>query len=369
MNTDYITSLEDFLNKKFKQKNSLNSNEEEEDNNTIFSTHKDVKDVKLKDFKILKVIGRGGYGKVCLVEYLPTHEIYAMKSMKKDILIEQEQVQNTLLEKEILQNIDYPFLCGLVFCFQTVERIYFVMPFISGGELFQHLKKRGTLSEEKIRFYGAQIALAIEYLHKRGIIYRDIKPENILIDEQGYIKLTDFGFSKKLKDNEMAMTFCGTPEYLAPEIITMQGHDQMVDWWSFGILLYEMLYGYPPFYVKNVNTMYNMIRKSPVKFSEEVEPSEDMKDIIQKLLDKDPNKRLGNLKGIEEIKNHPFFAKIDFDLIEQKKITAPFIPEINNITDVQNFDEEFTNEKVENSFIAKKNMKLIKKNQKMFKDF
>ena len=164
---------------------------------TMFTNHKTVKEVKLEDFKILKVIGRGSFGKVCLVEYLPTKEIYAMKSLKKDILIEQDQIDNTLLEKEILQTIDHPLLCGLVFCFQTPERIYFVMPFLNGGELFQHLRKFRTFDEEKVRFYGAQIALALQYLHEKGIVYRDLKPENILMDESGYLRLADFGMAKE----------------------------------------------------------------------------------------------------------------------------------------------------------------------------
>ena len=372
MRTDHLSSIEDFLNQKIKPKGEINKDgvvAPQFDSNTVYSTHKTVKNVKLEDFKVLKVIGRGSFGKVCLVEYLPTHETYAMKSLKKDILIEQEQVENTLLEKEILQTIDYPLLCGLVFCFQTEERIYFVMPFLSGGELFQHLRRFRTFSEDKVRFYGAQIALALEYLHKKGIIYRDLKPENILMDDKGYLKLADFGMAKKLSDNEKAMSFCGTPEYLAPEIITMEGHDKMADWWSFGILLFEMLCGLPPFYVENLDKMYEMIQTSAVKFPKRINLSDDAKDIIQKLLEKNPKKRLGAQKGIEEIKNHPFFAKIDFNLVEQKKLEAPFIPEVENDTDVQNFDEEFTNEEVGMSYIPKKNMEMIKKNQGMFKDF
>ena len=372
MKTDHLSSIEDFLTQRIKPKGEVNHNGvvgPQFDSNTVYSTHKSVKNVKLEDFKVLKVIGRGSFGKVCLVEYLPTHETYAMKSLKKDILIEQEQIENTLLEKEILQTIDYPLLCGLIFCFQTEERIYFVMPFLSGGELFQHLRKFRTFSEEKVRFYGAQIALALEYLHKRGIIYRDLKPENILMDDQGYLKLADFGMAKKLGDHEKTMSFCGTPEYLAPEIITMEGHDKMADWWSFGILLFEMLCGLPPFYMDNLDKMYEMIQTSQVKFPKRINLSNEAKDIIQKLLEKNPKKRLGYQKGIEEIKSHPFFAKIDFNAVEQKKIKAPFIPEVENDTDVQNFDEEFTNEEVGMSYIPKKNMDLIKKNQGMFKDF
>ena len=337
--------------------------------NTVFSSHKDVKEVKLDDFKVLKVIGRGSFGKVCLVEYMPTHEIYAMKSLKKDILIEQEQIENTLLEKEILQTIDYPLLCGLVFCFQTEERIYFVMPFLSGGELFQHLRKFRTFGEDKVRFYGAQIALALEYLHSKGIVYRDLKPENILMDDKGYLRLADFGMAKKLQGDEKAMSFCGTPEYLAPEIITMEGHDKNADWWSFGILLFEMLCGLPPFYTENLDKMYEMIKNSSVKFPKRLNLSEEAKDVIRKLLDKNPKKRLGSQNGVEDIKKHPFFADIDFDLLVQKKIPAPFIPNLENGTDVQYFDEEFTNEEVGMSYIPKKNMEMIKKNQKKFKDF
>ena len=372
MKTDHLTPIEDFLANNTTTQGELNHNgvvAPKIKNETVFSSHKKVKDVKLDDFKVLKVIGRGSFGKVYLVEYLPTHETYAMKSLKKDLLIEQEQIENTLLEKEILQTIDYPLLCGLVFCFQTEERIYFVMPFLSGGELFQHLRKFRTFDEDKVRFYGAQIALALEYLHTKGIVYRDLKPENILMDDKGYLRLADFGMAKKLKDEEKAMSFCGTPEYLAPEIITMEGHDKNADWWSFGILLFEMLCGLPPFYVENLDKMYEMIKSSAVKFPKRISLSEDAKDVIRKLLEKNPKKRLGSQNGIEEIKKHPFFASIDFDLIVQKKIPAPFIPELTNDTDVQYFDEEFTNEDVGMSYIPKKNMEVIKKNQGKFKEF
>ena len=335
---------------------------------TIYSNHKTVKEVKLEDFKILKILGRGSFGKVCLVEYIPTKEIYAMKSLKKDILIEQEQIENTLLEKNILQTINYPLLCNLIFCFQTEERIYFIMPFLSGGELFQHLRKFHVFDEAKVKFYGAQIALALEYLHSKGIIYRDLKPENILMDEKGYLRLADFGMAKKLKTNEKAMSFCGTPEYLAPEIIIGEGHDKNADWWSFGILIYEMLCGLPPFYVENIDKMYELIKSAPLKFPNRIILSDNAKDIIKKLLNRNVKKRLGN-NGIKEIQEHPFFKDIDFNLIEQKKIPAPFVPKLNEKTDVQYFDEEFTNEQVETSFIAENNLDMIKANQDKFKDF
>jgi serum/glucocorticoid-regulated kinase 2 len=182
--------------------------------NTLLSTKQGVNEVSLQDFNILKVLGRGSFGKVCLVEYNPTKELYAMKSLKKDVLLEQEQIENTFLEKKILEKLNNEFLVGLVFCFQTNERIFFVLPFMRGGELFQHLRKARIFDENKTRFYAAQIALALEHLHKNGIVYRDLKPENILMDETGYLKLADFGMAKSLSPNEKAMSFCGTPEYL-----------------------------------------------------------------------------------------------------------------------------------------------------------
>lgn len=250
---------------------------------TVFSRHKNVKQVHLQDFKIIRVIGRGSFGKVCLVLYLPTKETFAMKSLKKDQLIQQDQIENTLLEKEILQTVDHPLLCSLVFCFQTMERIYFVMPFLSGGELFQHLRKQRIFDEEKVRFYGSQIALGLQYLHDKGIIYRDIKPENILMDEFGYLKLADFGMAKKLKKNEKANSFCGTPEYLAPEIILQAGHDHAADWWSFGILVYEMLCGVPPFYSDNIERMYEMITTNTLHFKKKIKLTVDAKDFVTKV--------------------------------------------------------------------------------------
>ena len=336
--------------------------------NTVFSNHKTVKNVKLEDFKILRVIGRGSFGKVCLVQYIPTNEIYAMKGLKKDVLIEQEQIENTLFEKEILQKIDYTFLCGLIFCFQTIERIYFVMPFLKGGELFQHLRKFRVFPENRVKFYAAQIGLALNYLHNKDIIYRDLKPENILMDEKGYLKLTDFGMAQKLNKDEKAIAFCGTPEYLAPEILTGKGYDKTADWWSYGILIYEMLYGLPPFYKENVEEMYSLIQKGNVKFPKKIQTSEEVKDLILKLLEKDPKNRLGN-NGFDEIRKHPFFNNLDFNEIENKKIPAPFIPQLNNNTDVQYFDEEFTNEEIANTYISKRKMELIQKNQKKFIDF
>jgi tRNA A-37 threonylcarbamoyl transferase component Bud32 len=344
--------------------------ESKESTDTIFSAHKHVKQVKNEDFKILKILGRGSYGKVCLVEYLPTHEIYAMKSLKKDLLIREEKIESTLLEKEILETINHPFIINLIFCFQTEERINFVMPFIPGGELFQHLKKLKHFGELKAKFYAAQIALAIQHLHDKGYIYRDLKPENILMDEKGYLRITDFGLAKKIKEGEKANSFCGTPEYLAPEIINGVGYDKNVDWWSFGILLYEMICGIPPFYLQDLNKMYFLIKNEKnIKFDKKFLVSKDARDVITKLLEKNVEDRLSSHFGIEELKNHPFFKSIDFDALLRKEIEAPFLPRINDKTDVQNFDEVFTNEKLEMSNIASRNLSLVKENQYKFNKF
>ena len=343
--------------------------EEKKLRNTLFSRHKTVKSVELNDFQIIKVLGRGTFGKVCLVQYKPTKEYFAMKSLKKDVLLDMDQVQSTILEKKILQSLDHPFLVGMIFCFQTEERIYFIMPFIRGGELFQHLRTEKFFKEDKARFYAASMGLALEYLHNHGIVYRDIKPENILIGEDGYLKLIDFGMAKMLQGNEKATSFCGTPEYLAPEIITGEGHNRAADWWSYGILLFEMLCGIPPFYCENTERMYDLITNAELRFPKRIQVSDNAKDLIKKLLIKQQDKRLGVNKGFEEIKTHPFFQGFDFDALLAKKLEAPFIPVLKDSLDVGNFDEEFTSEDIATSVIPEKNMELIKRNQDQFDEF
>ena len=372
MDPKFLIDTADFINQNLKEI-SANSEkdikEEKKLRNTLFSRHKTVKSVELNDFQIIKVLGRGTFGKVCLVQYKPTKEYYAMKSLKKDVLLDMDQVQSTILEKKILQSLDHPFLVGMVFCFQTEERIYFIMPFIRGGELFQHLRTEKFFKEDKARFYAASMGLALEYLHNHGIVYRDIKPENILIGEDGYLKLIDFGMAKILKGNEKATSFCGTPEYLAPEIITGEGHNRAADWWSYGILIFEMLCGIPPFYCENTERMYDLITNAELRFPKRIQVSDNAKDLIKKLLIKQQDKRLGVNKGFEEIKTHPFFQGFDFDALLAKKLEAPFIPVLKDSLDVGNFDEEFTSEDIATSVIPEKNMELIKRNQDQFDEF
>ena len=347
----------------------IDDSSKESRTNTIFSKHKAIKNVCYEDFQILKVLGRGSFGKVCLVEYKETKEYYAMKSLKKDVLLDQDQVESTLVEKKILEKLDYPFLVGMVFCFQTEERIYFIMPFVRGGELFQHLRNCRFFPEEKVKFYSAIIGCSLEYLHTHGIIYRDIKPENILIDEDGYLKLIDFGMAKVLHGDEKATSFCGTPEYLAPEIITGEGHNKSADWWSYGILMYEMFFGIPPFFCDNQEKMYQLITRAELRFPKKINISDEAKDLLLKLLIKDQDERLGSKSGFNDIKQHPFFKGFDFEALENKKIPAPFKPELKDSMDVTNFDEEFTSEEVVTSEIPEKNLELIKRNQDQFEEF
>lgn len=249
----------------------------------IYFSKDNIVNVQFDDFKIISVLGRGCFGKVCLVKYKDNKKLYAMKGIKKDMILNQDQLENTLTEKKILETINHPFICQLDFCFQTEERIFFVMDFIKGGELFIHLRRELKFSEERTKFYLVQIGLAIQYLHDNNIIHRDIKPENILLDEDGYIKLTDFGLAKMFSSDEKLQSVCGTPDYIAPELILELGYDNMVDWWGFGILMYELLVSFPPFYDENIDLMYDKIKNNTVKYPKNINLSEEARDLINKV--------------------------------------------------------------------------------------
>ena len=312
--------------------------------------------VNYNDFEINKVIGRGFIGKILLVKYKKDGKYYAMKMMRKDQIISEELQDNILLEKNILIESQNEFILSLSFFFQTKERIYFITPFIKGGDLYHKLKKDKFLKEDLVKFYSAQIIIALQYLHDLGIAYRDLKPENILLNEDGYIKLCDFGASVKLHGTEKDYNFAGSPEYASPEMINYQGHTVMTDWWSLGILIYEMLYGFTPFFNLDKDRMYDLIINGSISFPEyytnnenneeenqiEYNISEEAKSLINKLLEKDPGKRLGR-EGLEEIKKEPFFYGIYFDEINKKRYKALFIPDINEKDLTNNFEEEYLN--------------------------
>jgi len=307
----------------------------------------DNKPVCKDDFELLKVIGKGSFGKVMQVKKKDDGQIYAMKVLRKEAIIARKQVDHTRAEKAILQKIDHPFIVKLNYAFQTEEKLYMVLDFVNGGELFFHLKKEGKFSEERVRLYSAEIALALHHLHSRDIVYRDLKPENILIDADGHICITDFGLSKEISSDEVTHTFCGTPEYLAPEVLKGQGHGCPVDWWSLGTLIYEMLTGLPPFYSQNINIMYQKILNGELRFPETMSP--DACSLLEGLLTRDPAKRFGS--DFNVIKNHPFFADLDWDKLERKEIDPPFKPEVYGKEDTDQIDPMFTSEAAVDSLV------------------
>jgi len=307
---------------------------------TIFSKNKQT--VTKDDFELLTVIGKGSFGKVMQVRKKDDGKIYAMKVLRKDTIIARKQVTHTKSEKNILMKIQHAFIVNLNYAFQTKDKLYMILDYINGGELFYHLKKEGRFAENRVKLYAAEIASALDHLHSLDIVYRDLKPENILLDSEGHICITDFGLSKEIETSEGTHTFCGTPEYLAPEVLKGQGHGTAVDWWSLGTLLFEMLTGLPPFYAQNVNVMYTKILGGELRFPSYI--SDNAKSLLEGLLTRDPEKRLG-ANGGTEVKNHIWFADIDWDKLVRKEIEPPFKPKVKNVEDTSQIDPTFTRER------------------------
>ncbi|KAK7204957.1 kinase-like domain-containing protein [Myxozyma melibiosi] len=296
----------------------------------------------IDDFDLLKVVGKGSFGKVMQVRKKDTNRIYALKTIRKAHIVSRSEVNHTLAERTVLAQIDNPFIVPLKFSFQSPEKLYFVLAFINGGELFHHLQREGKFDLNRARFYTAELLCALECLHGFNVIYRDLKPENILLDYTGHIALCDFGLCKlNMREDDKTNTFCGTPEYLAPELLLGQGYTKTVDWWTLGVLLYEMLTGLPPFYDENTNEMYRKILQDPLRFPDDMD--KDAKSLLTGLLNRDPKQRLG-ANGPAEIKNHKFFVEIDWKKLLGKKYPPPFKPSVASATDTSNFDKEFTNE-------------------------
>jgi len=311
---------------------------------------------ELDDFNLVKVLGKGSYGKVMLVRHSKEEgtgapNLYAMKMLRKEDVVKRNQVEHTRTERSVLESVSHPFIVTLHFAFQTPKKLYLVMEYCPGGELFFHLSRAGCFPEGRARFYTAETTSAIAYLHRQNIIYRDLKPENLLIDREGHVKITDFGLSKEgIEDNHSAMTMCGTPEYLAPEILDRKGHGKGVDWYSVGALTYEMLTGLPPFYTKDRQKLFERIRRAELKYPDTV--SKLAKTFLQALLQRDPNQRLGGVGGGEEVKNHAFFQSLDWKELEERKMRPPFMPSLGAGDDVRYFEKDFVGQPVVNSEVG-----------------
>jgi len=327
----------------------------------------DMPKVGLEDFDLLKVLGKGGFGKVMLVRKKNTTDIYAMKVLKKEAVIRRNQVTHTKTETTILKQIRHPFLTRMYFAFQNEGKLYMVLNYLPGGELFYRLKRETRFSIERVRLYSSEIALGLGHLHSLDMIYHDLKPENLLLDEVGHVCLTDFGLSKEMVTTaNAAKTFCGTPEYLAPEILQNVGHGKAVDWWSLGTLVFEMLTGLPPFYSRNINHMYDKILRAELRCPSYL-PS-DVTTLIQGLLIRDPIRRLGSGPGdIKELEAATFFQPLDFEKVYRKEYTPIYKPNIGGETDVTNFDPSFTNEEAVDSVID--TSQLSDKHKNEFKGF
>ncbi len=289
------------------------------------------KKISIDDFEKVKVLGQGSFGVVYLIKKKNKNKYYAMKVLSKKAINEKRQENHTKTEREILERIKHPFIVNLIYAFQTETDLYLITPFMQGGDLFYHLHRLGYFNEERAKFYLVEIIIALHYLHQNNCIYRDLKPENILLDDNGHIKLVDFGLSKiKQEQNELMYTICGTPDYLAPEIIQGRGYNEKIDWWSLGVLLYEMLSGDTPFKI-STHRLSLKAYQTPVKIYSCFSPN--AVDLLKKLLVFSPNKRI-DYKGIIR---HCFFKDIKWEDYYNKTIKPPFIPMLKGKDDLSYF--------------------------------
>uniref|UniRef100_A0A7N8Y9B0 non-specific serine/threonine protein kinase n=1 Tax=Mastacembelus armatus TaxID=205130 RepID=A0A7N8Y9B0_9TELE len=297
---------------------------------------------KLYDFEYLKLLGKGTFGKVILVKERSTGVHYAMKILRKEVIIAKDEVAHTVTESRVLQNTRHPFLTTLKYAFQTHDRLCFVMEYANGGELFFHLSRERVFTEDRARFYGAEIVSALEYLHSRDVVYRDLKLENLMLDKDGHIKITDFGLCKEGITPEATMkTFCGTPEYLAPEVLEDNDYGRAVDWWGLGVVMYEMMCGRLPFYNQDHERLFELILMEEIRFPRNLSP--EARSLLAGLLKKDPKQRLGGgPNDAKEVMSHKFFFTINWQDVVQKKLTPLFRPQVTSETDTRYFDEEFT---------------------------
>ena len=291
--------------------------------------------INISDYEKLETVGLGSFGRVRLVRNKNTNKVYVMKILKKVEIIRLKQIDHIYSEYNILSFLNHPFIIQLMgINFDDPKYLYFLLEYVPGGELFTLLRKKQMFPLEQAKFYIAHIITIFEYIHSKNIIYRDLKPENILITKKGYLKLTDFGFAKVIEGR--TYTLCGTPEYLAPEIILNKGHGKPVDWWTMGILLYEMLVGIDPFSDDDPMSIYQKIVKGKIHFPKDID--KDAKSLIKHLLNSDTTKRFGCLKnGVKDIAKHKFFEKFNWRNFVYQKMKAPYFPQIKSKFDTYNF--------------------------------
>ena len=362
--------------------NELNIPEEEASKIKEEILHKEGENLRKKrqkisifDFVPIKIIGKGAFGEVRICKYIPTGDVVAIKKMKKEEMHKKNQVLHVRAERDVLSQAKNQWIVDLKFSFQDQKFLYLGMEYLPGGDLMTLLMARDILPEEDAKFYAAEMVLAIESVHEMNCIHRDLKPDNVLIDKDGHIKLSDFGLSKKLdflidtkniknknvlndynkhlsyaeqfnefknikikKRRECAYSTVGTPDYIAPEVFTQKGYGQEVDWWSLGIIMFEMMIGYPPFYSDSSTETCKKILdwRNHLEIKPEINISKEAIDILKKLIN-DPEKRLGR-NGAEEIKKHPYFKNIDWQHIKETMV-PPFIPQLNGPYDATYFDE------------------------------
>lgn len=328
-----------------------------------------VDSVSIDDFELQKVLGKGTFGKVMLARHKETKMLYAIKVLKKDVILAKDEITHTLTENAVLASCRHPFLTSLEYSFQTPELLCFVMEYVNGGELFFHLSRDKKFGEDRAKFYIAEIVHAMTYLHERHIIYRDLKLENLLLDSDGHIKITDFGLCKQEMDySATTSTFCGTPEYLAPEVLEDADYTTAVDWWGVGVVMYEMICGHLPFYNRNHEVLFDLILHEEIRFPPSVSPKAKL--LLSSLLQKDPRARLGSGErdGLD-IQDHEFFSDIDFEKLYRKEIAPPYVPEIKRDDDVSNFDPMFTTEKAQFTPPEDASISNDTEAQEMFKKF